>query len=138
MYTITLKITAEQLTALTSGEATALEATCKLRKTRPTPSSPALDPDEAVARQRCIELWLALQPSVAPARMLKTFTRLSVPWRVILPVVDLALDWNKGRPYMPEWLEKEWSEWEERLVRAEDMWASALEREQYRKRYGLR
>lgn len=136
MPTITLTITDEMLERLRMGETTLhLVATLKEKKSKP--KSEPLPPHLADAYRTVVDLWAKYQPDVSPALVWKTMRPLVESYGMeVVDAMATALDWNEGRKYLPVWFAKELEEWGNRMCL--DMFTGEEQREQYRKRFGMR
>ena len=135
MATITLTVDAETLDRLKNGEALVLTATLKEKKPR---TAEPLPDHLKHAFQTLTEVYTRWQPTVSPALAWKTLKPLFTQrddHAALLDSIGVALDWNHGRPYQPQWLLKDLAAWEER--NRLDLFAFDEARERYRKSVGL-
>lgn len=139
MPKITLSLSAELLEQLVAGETVEISATLTQRK-RKTPAE-KLSEQDAETRRIVTDLYHKQQPAIAPARVWKVLGPALNEWenRALEEIVALALDWNEGRVFPPEWLAKELDAWWERVRdERQDMMASDLARTSYRQRFGIK
>lgn len=136
MPKITLNLSAELLEQLVAGDVVELQATLTQRKKRT--AAEKLSDQDAETRRIVTDLYHKQQSAVAPARVWKALAPALNEWenRALEEIVAIALDWNEGRVYPPEWLAKELDAWWERVAfEREDMLGAEMQRSEYRRRF---
>jgi len=133
MPTITLTIDPDTLDAMLRGEAVTFTGTLKAKK--PKADAPLSDRDREL-HQTVVELYHDHDPAMSVARAWKAIKKMDAHAADIAEALCVALDWNKGRTYAPEFFVKDFPQWCERMQI--DMMDGEIARTSYRAGLGLR
>ena len=134
MPTITLTIDADTLAAMVRGDAVTLTGVLRAKKPK-APAEPLSD-GERMLYQTTVDLYQHHDPSMSLGRAWKAVRAAPGTPDQVAEALSLALDWNKGKAYAPEWFTKDFPEWWARCEM--DLFEADTARAQYRQRLGLR
>lgn len=133
MPTLTLTIDSATLDAMFRGEAVTFTGTLKARKPKADPAP--LSDEERMLYQTTVDLYQHHDPAMPIGRAWKSVKKAAGTPDQVAEALSLALDWNKGKAYAPEWFVKDFPEWQRRCEI--DLFHAETERDQYRRRLGL-
>ena len=133
MPRITIELHDEQIAALLAGENISIGSKPKKVSANPPPTP------EQIARQKAvIDEWHSADKSTNAGRVWKAIREVPAEsTEGLCCAIRLALDWNYGRSYSPEFFVKDYASWAEKSGNGNE-WAIEADRTAYRKRMGLK
>lgn len=82
--------------------------------------------------QQLVGAWQKYQPGVPASRIVKALGGLTQPVEVLTECIAIALTWNSGRAYAPEWFARDVAFWLD--VQSKDAWGREAAYDSYSQR----